>query len=791
MAYTTSGGEAVETAIRAARTITGRDKVAYFTDDIHGRSDVVLGRAVEVRGEPRTVPMVAGVPQNVVDDALVLAYGTERALELIRARADELALVLVEPVRTRNPDLQPLEFLRELRRMADESGFLLVFDEIVTGFRAHIGGVQALFGIRADITTYGKVLGGGLPIGVVAGASNYIDVIDGGPWSFGDDSFPEADITASGGTFIKHPLTLAAAKAVLTHLGERGASLQADLNMRTAAAVTAINAAYEHEGLALHVEHFSSFFRPSFLASTRFAGLFQYYLRERGVHTNPPSPSFLSTAHSEADIEAVVSAYVEAGRAMARDGLLEATRPLGTAAAELVEPTKPAPAVHAIPVLPNVARFLVERNTPDPDHWNLGVLLRPEHPLDPDLTREVVRVLVERHDALRLRFYPVSTGWGSSIAPIDEPMPISSFDLSDLSGEAQRASLEQHAGEIQASLDLERGPLFRVALFDLGADEQRLLVIVHHFAMDAFSWRPFWEDFETIYQQLERDDHPNPSPRSTSFEEWAHALKRRADSQDLRSEVPAWLDLPWDRIRAIPIDRDGHIGVNTNASARQVALDFTIDETSAMLQQTPGIVHKTDLLMTALGEVIADWTGSDTALFDMMGHGRDEDSFEDADLFGTVGFFISYTPMVLSLPSRQGASSVLSDQIQPILRRGLGFDLLRYMTSDAVLRQRFNSLPRAQILFNHLGKRDEVDAAPRGSMFSTARESIGLTHSPKGIRYYPLAISSEIWRDQLRLKFVYSENLHDRSTIETLAERFRDRLITHVTALSPAGSIAE
>ncbi len=326
MAFTASGGEAVETAIRIARTVTGRDKVAYFTGDIHGRSDIVLGRSIETGDGPRTVPMVAGVPQQVVDDAFVLEYGSDRALDIIRAEASDLALVLVEPVRTRNPDLQPVAFLRELRRVADDLGFLLVFDEIVTGFRAHIGGVQALFDVRADLTTYGKVLGGGLPIGVVAGAGRYVDVIDGGPWTFGDDSFPEADITASGGTLIKHPLTLAAARAVLAHLKERGPSLQADLNQRTADAVAAINSAYSADGLPIHVEHFSSFFRPSFTAGHRFAGLFQFFLRDRGVHTNPPSPSFLSTAHTEADVEAVIDAYVEAGRDMARGGFLEPSR---------------------------------------------------------------------------------------------------------------------------------------------------------------------------------------------------------------------------------------------------------------------------------------------------------------------------------------------------------------------------------------------------------------------------------------------------------------------------------
>ena len=534
MAYTTSGGEAVETAIRVARTVTSRDKVAYFTDDIHGRSDIVLGRSVEIHGQPRSVPLVAGVPQNVIDDALVLAYGTDRALETIRAQASELALVLVEPVRTRNPDLQPIGFLRELRGMADEHGFLLVFDEIVTGFRAHIGGVQAMFGIRPDISTYGKVLGGGLPIGVVAGRSEYIDVIDGGRWSFGDDSFPESDITASGGTFIKHPLTLAAAKAVLTHLLECGPSLQTGLNERTSGAVAAINEAYTRENIPIHVEHFSSFFRPTFTDATRFAGLFQYYLREQGVHTNPPSSSFLSTTHDEADIEAVVAAYIEAGRAMGRDGLLETAGDVATGGYA----SAGAVTVPSVPVLPNVARFLVERETPDPGHWNLGVLLRPERPLDAELIRRTTESLVERHDALGLRFTPTDSGWTSTVAPTDQPVPVTTIDISGHLPSDKPIALERHAGAIQASLNLHLGPLFRIVLFDLGQGEQRLLVIIHHFAMDALSWRPFWEDFVAIYEALERGEPATLTPSSTTFVEWAHRLQRHADSDELRAEIP-------------------------------------------------------------------------------------------------------------------------------------------------------------------------------------------------------------------------------------------------------------
>ncbi len=783
LAFTTSGGEAVETAIRVARTVTGRDKVAYFTDDIHGRSDIVLGRAVVTRGELRTVPMVAGVPQGVVDDAFVLDYGTDGALDVVRAHASELALVLVEPVRSRNPDLQPVGFLRELRRLADDHGFLLVFDEIVTGFRAHPGGVQAMFDVRADITTYGKVLGGGLPIGVVAGASRYIDVIDGGRWEFGDDSFPEADITASGGTMIKHPLTLAASRAVLTHLQEQGPSLQTDLNRRTSEAVAAINEAYARDGLPIHVEHFSSFLRPTFTVPTRFAGLFQFYLRERGVHTNPPSPSFLSTAHTEADVEAIVDAYAAAGREMGRHGFLDQPPASGTAGSSVApRPLGEAP----IPLLPNVARFLVERSTPDPGHWNLGVLLQRERALDPLLVRQVVEQMIDRHHALRLRFHDGGSGWACSIAPTTDPLPYSSHDLSGLPGPERQTAIERRADEMQRSLDLEGGPLFRVATFDLGDDGHRLLVIVHHFAMDGLSWRPFWEDFEAILAGLERGSEVTLPPEATTFAEWAHLLKRRADSDELRGEMRAWLDLSWDGVRPIPLDHPLADGGNTNESAREVVLEFTVDETRAVFHGTPGVPHKVDFLLTALAQVAADWTGSDTVLLDMMGHGRDEDAFDDVDLFGTVGFFISYTPMVLTLSRRSSGTTpeLLTDQIQPIMRRGLDFDLLRYMTSDATVRQAFGVLPQAQILFNHLGKRDDLDTVPGGSTFSLATEPMGNTHSPSGLRYYPLAVSSQVWRDQLRINFVYSENLHARATVEALAEQFRSSLMALVARSS-------
>ena len=211
------------------------------------------------------MPAAPGILRNTAENVLVLDYGTPESLQIIRERAHELAAVLVEPVQSRRPDFQPVEFLRELREITRDAGALLVFDEVVTGFRAHPGGVQALFGIRADLATYGKVVGGGYPIGVIAGKREYMDALDGGQWQFGDDSIPTVGVTYFAGTFVRHPLALAAAKAVLEHVKAEGAPLQERLNARVTAMVDELNAFCAEMGAPVVVKHFASVWKTFFL----------------------------------------------------------------------------------------------------------------------------------------------------------------------------------------------------------------------------------------------------------------------------------------------------------------------------------------------------------------------------------------------------------------------------------------------------------------------------------------------------------------------------------------------
>ena len=315
--FCNSGTEAVMTALRLARARTGRTKVAIFAGSYHGHSDGTLARAQG--GDGLSVPLAPGIPPRVADDVLVLEYGSPRALELLHAHANELAAVLVEPVQSRHPELQPREFLHELRAWTQAAGVVLIFDEMVTGFRVHPGGAQAWFGVAADLATYGKIAGGGLPIGIVAGRAPFMDGIDGGLWEYGDASYPRAETTYFGGTFCQHPLAMASARAVLAHLKERGPSLQAELNERTSHLAATLNGHFTSEEMPLRVAHFGSLFRFNYTGNM---DLLFYHLLTKGVYVWEWRNCFLSTAHTDEDMNHIVSAVVESAAEMRAGGFI-------------------------------------------------------------------------------------------------------------------------------------------------------------------------------------------------------------------------------------------------------------------------------------------------------------------------------------------------------------------------------------------------------------------------------------------------------------------------------------
>lgn len=339
VAFSNTGTEAVMSAIRLARAATGRSQIALFSGSYHGHFDGTLVSAKSINGHPISVPMYSGVSSKSAAEVIVLEYGSMESLERIKAHSHELAAVLVEPVQSSCLDRQPKEFLQALRQLTDALGIVLIFDEMVTGFRIHPQGAQAWFAVDADITTYGKIVGGGLPIGIIAGKAAYLDQIDGGYWNYGDRSSPQVKTTFFAGTYCKHPLALAAARAVLEQIKHQGAALQNQLNQKTAKFVARLNAYFASERVPIQMVHFGSLFGPASVEnSDRSDGhsddpsnnsallglaLLTYLLLNKGILLLRGG-GFLSTAHTDADLDLIVRAVQESVGELRDSGFLPA-----------------------------------------------------------------------------------------------------------------------------------------------------------------------------------------------------------------------------------------------------------------------------------------------------------------------------------------------------------------------------------------------------------------------------------------------------------------------------------
>ncbi|MGW4379969.1 MupA/Atu3671 family FMN-dependent luciferase-like monooxygenase [Kitasatospora sp. NPDC004531] len=349
VAFANSGTEANSAAIRLARAATGRRKIVTFHGSYHGHADNVLGRAAH-KGEGRaTAPVSIGIPDSAVADLLVLDYGDPASLRVIEEQAQSIAACIVEPVQSRHPSLQPVEFVRELRELTRRHGIVLMFDEMLTGFRPALRGAQELYGVTPDLATYGKLLGGGFPIGAIAGRADIMDGVDGGHWNYGDASYPPGETTFFGGTYIQHPVSMVAARAVLTHLKNEGPALQQRLNARTDRLAADLNGFFEAEEFPLRLAHFGSMFRFEHRADME---LLYHHLLLRGVFVWEWRNFFLSTAHTDDDLATVTAAVRDSLHDLRNAGFFPTTRtPAPTGTAPRATPT-PAVQTHAGPQAP-------------------------------------------------------------------------------------------------------------------------------------------------------------------------------------------------------------------------------------------------------------------------------------------------------------------------------------------------------------------------------------------------------------------------------------------------------
>jgi non-ribosomal peptide synthase protein (TIGR01720 family) len=342
--------------------------------------------------------------------------------------------------------------------------------------------------------------------------------------------------------------------------------------------------------------------------------------------------------------------------------------------------------------------------------------------------------------------------------------------------------MKQGVAELNASLNLSKGPLVAVDLFDLGAKKTcRLQIAIHHLVMDAISCHILLEDLDTAYRQLSQGEAIQLPPKTTAVKQWAQQLTAYAQSDALRVEAAYWLSLSWFQGSRLPVDYPG--GVNTAASGRHLSICLSNEETRALLQEVPKAYNTqiTDALLTALAQTLLRWTGARSHIVTLESHGR-EQIIEGVDLSRTVGWFTATFPTCLDLAETSGpgdALKAIKEQIRRIPNRGIGYGLLRYLAADKEIANQLRALPQPQVGFAYLGQLDQV--LPNASPFGL--KSIELSHGVGGgHRSHLLDISALVIDGRLQIDWAYSELIHRESTIKDLAHEFMEALralITH------------
>ncbi|WP_427191896.1 non-ribosomal peptide synthase/polyketide synthase [Pseudomonas aeruginosa] len=422
------------------------------------------------------------------------------------------------------------------------------------------------------------------------------------------------------------------------------------------------------------------------------------------------------------------------------------------------------------PLLP-IQQMFFELDIPRRQHWNQSVLLEPGQALDGTLLETALQALLAHHDALRLGFRLEDGTWCAEHRAVEAGEALL-WQQSVADGQALEALAEQ----AQRSLDLGRGPLLRALLATLGDGSQRLLLVIHHLAVDGVSWRILLEDLQTAYRQLQAGQAVALPAKTSAFKAWAERLQAHARDGGLEGERGYWLaqlegvstELPCD-------DREGAQSVRHVRSART---ELTEEATRRLLQEAPAAYRTqvNDLLLTALARVIGRWTGQADTLIQLEGHGREE-LFEDIDLTRTVGWFTSLFPLRLSPVAELGASiKRIKEQLRAIPHKGLGFGALRYLGS-AEDRAALAALPSPRITFNYLGQFDGSFSADSSALFRPSADAAGSERDSDAPLDNWLSLNGQVYAGRLGIDWSFSAARFSEASILRLADAYRDELL--------------
>ena len=422
------------------------------------------------------------------------------------------------------------------------------------------------------------------------------------------------------------------------------------------------------------------------------------------------------------------------------------------------------------------SRELAEEN-----YYNQAVMLELKAGTASGPLEQAVSALLLHHDSLRLSYSRRAGNWVQCYGEAAAGGHYLRRDLSRLTESQQKQAMREDARRVQASLDVSQGQIVRLVEYELGAAGRRLMMVIHHLAIDGVSWRILLEDLERVYGQTQKGEPAWPGEKTTSYRQWAECLSQYASTRKAIEAARYWVGSRWEQAwRGMAVDDQG--ADNKVRATRNLTKYVSQQQTDSLLKLVAAAYQTqiNEVLVTALGLAYRRWSGEASLVIEMEGHGR-EDEFEAMNVTRTVGWFTTAFPVIVEV-GRGGAVEALRrvrQQLRRVPARGLTYGVVKYLSplhqQEAELEGVINEIRkqgRAQISFNYLGQVDQV--LWESELFRAGEQGAGATQGGDNERGVELEVTGIVANGRLKVDWKYAAGRHREERIRELAEYFEE-----------------
>jgi non-ribosomal peptide synthase protein (TIGR01720 family) len=418
-----------------------------------------------------------------------------------------------------------------------------------------------------------------------------------------------------------------------------------------------------------------------------------------------------------------------------------------------------------------IQQWYFENAGEDISYYNQSVLLSIDKSISEETLTKSFEKIMSQHDALRFRYFKEDDQWIQEYG--DAKGELNTVDLMSVEKDSLGKLIKETADKFQQSLDIEKGELVKFVLIKTPESEShnRILMVIHHLAIDGVSWRIILDDLEILFTGLQNGTVPELGIKSSSYRQWFEALEEYSNSNRLLTQTGYWENAE-NAYEQLTTDKT-YAGDVKAKDIETISMKLDAEKTELLLHEVPRVYHTeiNDMLLCALALTICEWDRKASLVIGMEGHGR-ENINDEIDTSRTVGWLTNLYPVLLELkPGGDLAEAIkaVKEQLRLIPDKGLGYGVLKYINKE----EKLSNKKCWDIIFNYLG---QVDNIMSGKWLSGAAESNGASSSEDKTVKHLLEVNGAVQGGELVMNWGYSKLHYEKETISEIVESYKSTL---------------